>query len=220
MVLATPLTAAEGDALAQRIAAVESRTGTQIVTLLVAKSDAYVELPWIAFALGASLAAFSVVLFDLLRPDWVTKYLVLSGAVAILGAGGALALLAIFVPAFARIFLREARVAVEVRQYAESQFLARELFLVDGRTGILVLVSLFERRIELVADTGYAGRVRPEDWHVVVARMTPLLHAGRIADALHEGVAALQELLVSKGFPGGDDAATSFPERPFVASGP
>ncbi len=219
MVLATPLTAAEGDALSQRIAAVESRTGTQIVTLLVAKSDAYVELPWIAFALGASLAAFSVVLFDLLRPGWMTPYLLLSGAVAILGAGGALALLVIFVPAFARIFLREDRVAVEVRQYAESQFLARQLFRVDRRVGILVLVSLFERRIELVADTGYTGRVRPEDWHVVVARMTPLLHAGRIADALHEGIAALQELLVSKGFPGGDDAV-SFPERPFVASGP
>ena len=120
MVLATPLSAAEGDALAQRIAAVESRIGAQIVTLLVAKSDAYAELPWIAFALGASLAAFSVVLFDLLRPDWGTTYLLLSGAVAILGAGAALALLAIFVPAFARIFLREVRVAVEVRQYAES----------------------------------------------------------------------------------------------------
>ena len=90
----------------------------------------------------------------------------------------------------------------------------------DGRTGILILGSVFERRIELVADTGYAGRVRSEDWHVVVARMTPLLHAGRIADALHEGVAALQELLVSKGFPGGGQAATSFPERPSVASGP
>ena len=50
--------------------------------------------------------------------------------------------------------------------------------------------------------------------------MTPLLHAGRIADALHEGIAALQELLLGKGFPGSAEAATSFPERPVIASGP
>ena len=44
------LSRAEADGAAR----VEARTGAQLVTAIVARSDAYVELPWKAFALGAA----------------------------------------------------------------------------------------------------------------------------------------------------------------------
>ena len=55
------LSHAEADAIDAQILELESRTGVQVVTAIVGKSDTYVELPWKAFALGASIAAFGVV---------------------------------------------------------------------------------------------------------------------------------------------------------------
>jgi putative membrane protein len=87
-----------------------------------------------------------------------------------------------------------------VRQYAESLFLRRALFATRGRSGVLVLVSLFERRIEIIADSGFDGRIAGADWHGVIARMTPHLRHRRPADALRESLAAVEALLTAKGY--------------------
>jgi putative membrane protein len=194
------LTPSEAEAIDARVAAVEAATGVEVVAALIGKADAYVELPWKAFALGASVAAFAAAIADAVRPDWIVAHAALKWAVAILAAGGASALAAVFVPGWARAFLTPARREVEVRQYAQALFLERELFRTGDRTGVLLLVSAFERRIEILPDAGHRGRIAAADWQEVVARMRPPLAAGRQADALLEGLAALQNLLVRKGY--------------------
>ena len=161
-----------------RIAAIEAATGVEVVAAVIGKADAYPELPWTAFALGASLAALGAVVADALRPDWLPANATLLVAVTILGAGAACALATIVTPAFARLFLRATRRDVEVRQYARALFLERELFRTRERTGILILVSLFERRIEILPDTGFGDSVKAADWDEVVKRMTPCLRIG------------------------------------------
>jgi uncharacterized membrane protein len=133
------LTTTEADEIEAHVAGIEARTGVQIVAAVVGKSDTYVELPWKAFALGVSAAALASVTVDALRPEWTTANTAIIQAVIVLGAGGAVALLAIFVPAFARLFLRAARAEAEVRQYAQSMCLQRQIFATPGRTGVLVI---------------------------------------------------------------------------------
>jgi putative membrane protein len=212
------LSDAEASAIDAQIGRLESRTGVQVVTAVIGKSDTYAELPWKAFALGAALAAFAVVLVDFWRPQWVTLRTALVHAVTMLGTGAASALLAVFAPPFARLFLRAARRDLEVRQYAQSLFLTRELFRTRGRTGVLILVSLFERKIEVVPDTGLYGRVSQADWESVIARMTPLLREMRPSDALQVGLAALEDLLPSKGFQPGT-GSNQLPDRPIEECG-
>ncbi len=65
---------AEADTIDAQIGRLESRTGVQVVTAVVGKSDTYAELPWAAFALGAALAGFAVVLADAVRPQWITSH--------------------------------------------------------------------------------------------------------------------------------------------------
>ena len=48
------------------IADVEKRTNTQIVLALIQRSDIYAELPWKAFALGASVTGLLVFILNLL----------------------------------------------------------------------------------------------------------------------------------------------------------
>lgn len=194
------LTDEESASLDLLVSGIEARTGTQIVPAVVGKSDSYVELPWTAFALGASLAALGLVLADAWRPQWTVSSTAILHAGVVLGAAAACALLAIFAPPFARLFLRPARSQVEVRQYAESLFLRHELFATRRRAGVLILVSLFERRIEIVADTGLRDRVTDGDWQAVIAGMAPHLRERRPADALRHALTACGALLESKGF--------------------
>ena len=214
------LTPGEAEAIDARVAAVEAATGVEVVAALIGKADAYVELPWKAFALGASVAALAAAIADAVRPDWVAAHAALKWAVAILAAGGASALAAVFVPGWARAFLTPSRREVEVRQYAQALFLEREMFRIPDRTGVLLLVSAFERRIEILPDTGHRERIAAAEWQEVVARMGPRLAAGRQADALLEGLGALQDLLVRKGYRGGGGAAGGrLPNRPIDEPG-
>lgn len=213
------LSRAEADAVKRLITALEGRTGVQVVTAVIGKADAYAELPWKAFALGAALAGLGVVIADWIRPDWLTAYAALLHALAILGTGAASALVAIFVPGYARLFLRPTRRDSEVRHYAESLFLRRELFKTQSRNGILVLVSAFERKVEILADTGLRGRAGEPDWRTVIARMTPHLAAGRPAEALQEGLERIEALLVAKGLHGAPAQKNELPDRPIEERG-
>lgn len=213
------LTAAEADALDAQVARIESRTGVQVVTAVVGKSDTYDELPWKAFALGASLAACGVVLSDLWRPDWITAETALLHAVTILAVAGATALLAVLVPAFGRLFLGAARSDLEVRQHAQSLFLTRELFRTRRRTAVLFLVSLFERRMEILPDTGLHNRVSEADWHALITRMAPLLRKSQPFHALKDGLAALEALLLAKGFVADGIGPNELPDRPMEERG-
>jgi putative membrane protein len=202
------------------IARIEARTGVQVVTAIVGKADAYTELPWIAFALGVSLAALVSVVVDWVRPDWITAHVALLTTVTILAAGGASALAAAFVPAYARLFLRPALRDLEVRHYAQSLFLRRELFKTRARSGVLILVCKFERKVEILPDVGLYGRVAGGDWDRVIAAMAPLLRDGRFADALHAGLALLGQVLAAKGFAGRDGSENELPDGPIEEQGP
>jgi putative membrane protein len=194
------LSRAEADAVDARIARVEARTGVQVVTAIVGRSDTYPEIPWKAFALGVATAALMIVVLDFTRPDWMTAYAAWSNATPILGIGAASALLALAVPAYARLFLNRIRGAGEVRQYAQAMFLDRQLFRTAGRNGILLLASLFERRVELLADIGFHSRIDESGWAAVIGAMTPLLARARSAEALLLGLDSLEELLAGNGF--------------------
>ena len=210
----------KSDPLDAAIARVEARTGVQIVTALAAKADTYAELPWMAFTLGVSLAALGVVALDAAQPAWPTAHVALVCAVALLAGGGASALVAVFVPAYARVFLRPATRDLEVRHYAQSLFLRRELFKTRSRNAVLILLCKFERRVEILPDAGLYGRVGSEDWQPVIAAMTPLLRDGRFADALHAGVSLAGQMLAAKGFAGSPGGANELPDGSIEEQGP
>lgn len=207
------LTRAESAAVDTLVARIEAHTGVQIATALVRRSDAYTELPWKAFALGASLAGLALVAADTWKPQWILSDTALEHAGAILLTAAAAALTAMFVPSFARLLLRRHRAEIEVRRYAESLFFRRRLFGTRDRTAVLILVSLFERRIEIIADEGLGARVAAAAWDGVITRMTPHLRHERPFDALTEALGAVEALLVQRGFQGRLGESDELPNR-------
>ncbi len=181
--------------LDQSIAEVEKRTGAQIVLAVVERSDVHAELPWKAFALGAAIAGPAVTVLDRLRPGWTSGTAVLVAVVSMLATGAALALLSVYVQGFARLFLAAHCAETEARQYAKSLFLSRELFATRHRTGVLMLVSLFERQVVVLPDKGLTKRLSTDSLQGIIARMAVSLASGQVARALETGLVGLEEVL-------------------------
>jgi putative membrane protein len=197
------VTAADAAAIEQRVAEFEARTGVDIVAAVETRSDLYPEVPWRAFALGASLAASAALVGLALFRGWTTPGASLAQAAGIFGAGALAGLVAVLVPTVGRLFAGSSRMRQEVRQRAEVVFLQRELFATPGRNAILVLVSRFERLVVVVADAAYRDRVSNEEWRPVVERMTLPLARGQLLQAFAVGFDAIEELLAAKGLAGG-----------------
>jgi putative membrane protein len=195
-------TAQEEARLEEIISGIETKAGVQVLTAVVGKADAYPEVPWKAFALGASLTALILTVQALLDPPWIVPFHTAFCAAMVIGIGAVSALLATFLPPLARWFVTPARFEGEVAQYAHAFFLEREMFCTRERTGILLLVSLFERKVVVLPDSGVAARVSQRALAQVVARMTPPLSRGERYQALVEGLAELQSALLAAGFAG------------------
>ena len=208
----------ERSRLDKRIAEAEKRTGAQIVVAVIQRSDSYSELPWKAFALGVSVAGLLVFIFDLLWPGWYSQTAMLIFVVTILITGIISALLSLYISKFARLFLATHRAEVEVRQYAESLFLSHELFATRRRTGILLLVSLFERQVILLPDTGLNKRLSRKAMQKIIAQMTPILASGQVTRALEQGLLRLEEILIVTAT--GESGKNELPEEIIEEKGP
>jgi putative membrane protein len=185
----------ERSRLDQLIADAEKGTNAQIVLAVIKRSDDYAELPWKAFAMSASVAGLFVVILDFILYYWVSYTTVFIDVIIMLSTGALFALVTIFIPRFARIFLSANRAEVEVKQYAESLFLNRELFATSKRTGILLLVSLFERQVILLPDKGLSSRLTTDAMQDIIACMTQPLAHNDLNRALESGLEKLSKAL-------------------------
>lgn len=185
----------ERSRLDKDIAEAEKRTGAQIVLAVIERSDSYAELPWKAFALGSSIAGLLVILINASLQLISSGSGILLAVVTVLSTGAGLALLCIFIPDFARLFLRVHRAEGETRQYAESLFLSREMFATQKRKSVLLLVSLFERRVVVLPDSGLKEKMNQQVIENIIGHMRPYLSAGQTARALKAGLEKLEEIL-------------------------
>jgi putative membrane protein len=183
--------------LDRRIAEIEKLTGAQIVLASIMRSDSYVEIPWKAFAFGASAASLVVLAMDLFVLGWLTETLILFSVAVILGAGALIALLSVLFPRLGTLFLSPQRKETETMQYAESLFLSRELFSTEDRRGILLLVSRFERQVVILPDKGVRSLLSDEVLKGVISKMTSYLRRNELRRALETGLDGIRAALGS-----------------------
>jgi len=178
----------------KRIAEVELQTKAQIVLAIVQRCDNYSEIPWKAFAIGASTAGLILFIADLVMMSWIMDTMIFLSVIAILASGTLLAILTLIFPGFARLFLPKSRMETETRQYAESLFLSRELFTTEDRKGILLLVSQFERQVVILPDTGVRKWLSADVMKKIISKMTPHLRQNDVKNAMETG---LDELVLA-----------------------
>lgn len=185
--------------LEQRIKETEQSTNLQIVLATTGRSDNYTEIPWKAFAAGVSAAGLLVFAGHLINPVWFTVTTLLVSIVAILAIGSLSAIMTIFLPAYAGVFLTGVRSEKETWQYAASLFLERELYETGNRTGILILISKFERKIVILPDKGLDSRLHKESTENIISRMSEHMRQRKVRQAFEAGLDELTALLSGTG---------------------
>ncbi len=183
------------DLLEKTIARAEEHLKSQIVLATVIRSDSYAEIPWKAFALGVSVSGLLALSGNLLFPGWIQGFAVLIAVVAMLATGAAMTLLTMLLPVFARFFLNDNRAETETRQYAESLFLSRQLFLTKHRTGILLLISLFEKKVVIIPDKGICDHVSDDDIQRIITMMKAPLKRNEFLRSMEIAVDELTRII-------------------------
>jgi putative membrane protein len=102
---------------------------------------------------------------------------------------------------------------------ALEQFLAQDLHTTDGRTGVLIFVSVAERYAEIIADAGIHARVPERDWQAIVDRLVALIGDGRPGDGFVEAVTAVGSRLAEH-FPPGTIDPNQLPNHLIVLGEP
>jgi putative membrane protein len=189
------LSQSDKDHLNRLVADAEKRTDAQIVLAVVKRSDSYTEIPWKAFAIGTSVAGLILFILHVAIPYWYSPARILISLAATLAAGIFLALLTVFVPLFARFFLSAHRAETEVKQHAESLFLSHELFATRQRTGVLLFVSLFERKVFILSDKGLSGKLGQNESAKIMEPVIASLRHGELRKAFEDGLSRMTELL-------------------------
>jgi len=174
--------------LARTVREAERGTGGEIVVAIASACDEYGSAGW---RLGVALAAIAFLALGLFAPPlpWVAY---LAAEAAMLALGHALAR----VGAIRRELVSHALVEARVAERARRAFAEHGLARTRGRTGILIFVALFERRVVVLADEGIHRALGPgESWQEVVERAVGGLRSGAALVGLENAVRRCGEIL-------------------------
>ncbi len=205
------------------VAAAEAETSGEIVTIVTDLSDPYRDTPMIWASIAALLALSAVALFPAFyqglyeRPlgGWTYDYTpgqwlgVITAFVTLKWLGTLLILQ--WLPL--RLALTPGAVkASRVRARALSLFRVGAEARTAGKTGVLLYLSLRERRADIVADAAIAEKVAPEVWGEAMAALLDHVREGRAGVGMAEAVAQMGRVLAAH-FPKGSENPNELPDR-------
>ncbi len=206
----------EGDLLAIREAttAAETRTGGEIVPYIVERVIEQDEGCWRGATIGALAAALAAGIANAFGEFWGGSGLWWITLPTIVGSG--LGYMVGGIGSVSRRLIPEDHIERAVRVRAEAAFVEEEVFDTRDRTGILVFLSLFERRAVILADAGINRSVPPGTWQDLVDDLVAGIKAGRAAEALRTAVIRCGEVLAEHEVPLRPDDIDELPDAPRV----
>jgi putative membrane protein len=180
-------TEADLEAIRRATAKAEGRTSGEIVTYVVGRVDDHDEGRWKGATLGALATALAAGLAHWLGGLWGGAGVPWIAFPSLAGAAAGYLLTALL-PGIERRLISEEDLERRVRVRAAAAFLEEEVWNTRERTGVLILIALFERRAVILADSGIHRNVEPETWTELVDELVAGIKAGRAAGATIEAV--------------------------------
>jgi putative membrane protein len=194
------------------VAAVERTTAGEVATMMVNASDSYREAEHLGALFLSGFAALLVAVATHHVTIWSYLPLVLLlyfPCVVLLRR----------IPRLLLPFVGRRRLAEAVRERAVRAFFEKGLYRTREETGILIFISLLERKVWILGDRGIDRKIPPETWERFVTELTAGLRAGRAADALCSVIAGCGRLLAEH-FPRRADDVNELPDTVLTESRP
>ncbi len=186
------------DRIAAAVKEAETRTAGEIVPYVVGRSDLYEEAVWRGAFLLSFATLFVFVFLRRFTDVWMPVTFSEAAMITLL-AGGAGAALVAFVPALKRVMAGKSLMDQRIADRAAHAFITEEVFNTRDRSGIMIFLSLLERRVQVVGDSGINAKVEQDEWDDVVRRIVQGMKNGKPADGLIDAINKCGELLERRG---------------------
>jgi putative membrane protein len=183
------LGAKEQESVRAALAEIEKHSTGEIVPVVLERSDAHPGASWIA-------AMFFLLLCSGLLEPWLPWYaphllLLVQIGFALIGLG-----LAELLPDWKRWFVRHSRATEMAEEQALIEFQRQHVRETRGRSGVLLFVSLFERRVIVLADEGVDAKVGHEHWALTRDLILAGIARGELHAGLIDGIRAAGRVLI------------------------
>ncbi len=175
--------------ISEAIATQESRTQAEMVTVVADASDSYRYIP-VLWASIISMFVPGLLYISGLWTDFSTLYTIqvmLFLALAFAFRQGALKFRLI-----PKRVLRE-----RAARMARQQFFEQRLHHTEKRLGVLLFVSVAERYVEILADSGASDQIKDQQWQHIVAEFSLQVAKDRVVDGFIGAIEQCGDLLAA-----------------------
>lgn len=198
-------TSADLDRIAQAVGDAESKSSGEIRVVMASTTTRAERAITVALSGAAAVAGALWV--------WLEAWRHPEPFFMILGAVGP----ALVVFAICELTVRSPeRRARKVEARAKLEFARQGVGDTKDKTGVLILLSLGDRRVHLLADEGINAKVPPSMWSDEVARIVEGLRGKRATETLCEVISDIGAEL-ARHFPRASDDKNELPDRPVMS---
>lgn len=200
-------------AIRAAVSKAERRTRGEIVPMVVPVSARYRDTSYLA-GLILALVALAVLLsldYGWGRWRWIDHHpgWIMIGVLAAYALGSFIGRF----PRVIRLLTSDERMAMKVRLRAERAFYEQGLHKTKEGTGILIFLSVLERRAQILADQAIDARVPPGTWGTLVHDLVQGIRADRQTEAFCDVIARCGDLLTTHFPASGGDNPNELPDE-------
>lgn len=188
------LTLDEHTRIRHAVRAAESKTSGEIFVVVTGSSGEFRFVPLLWPALLALVVPWPLLFFT----TWPTDVILVVQA-----ATFALTATILIHPALRRRLVPSSILDASSRRAALSQFMGHGVHLTENRTGVLIYVAVWDRRVEIVADAQIDQKVEQSAWDELADAVVQAARRGALADGIVHAVERAGSVL-----------AQHFPHRP------
>jgi putative membrane protein len=178
----------ENNEITRTIKEVESQTDGEIAVMVVERSDRYLEAEILGGVILGGLLA--LIITDLFLHDSLWFYIPLSFCFFFL-----FRFLSVRVPRLKSFFLSIKRKEETVKNRALRAFYEKGLYKTRHQTGVLFFLSLFERKVWVLADKGIHTKIDQRTLNRFASTVSQGIKENRAGEALCEAIGGMGRLL-------------------------
>lgn len=155
----------------------EKKTSGEIVPVLISKSDSYIYTHY--------LCSLIFTFIGILITQYKVIEISLSDLLIILILS-TLGFFLPFIPSFKRILLNKKEVNEEVNQRTLQAFYENQLHQTKEGTGVMIFISLLEKRVNIIGDWGINSKVDQSFWDNEIRTLSKAIKEKNIAKGLSQ----------------------------------
>jgi putative membrane protein len=101
-------------------------------------------------------------------------------------------------PLLKRCFIHQKEMEDEVREAATIQFFRKGLYRTREETGVLIYISIFERKVWVLGDRGIRAAIPEAHWDGIIATIVQAIRDRRAAKGICQAVGHMSRILQDK----------------------